>query len=126
MVAATIPRARMRDLACLGRGRPTDAGPSRRRPVVRFAPSAAHRYFRYRRAPAAAPQTGQLTPRDRRPRGPNHLADRRRVAVREPDERHAVEPVDDADAAVVLLQAEDRLVRHLEAGGEDRPHDTAV
>src|SRR5881227_3676780 len=64
MVDATISRARMRGLACPGRAgarnRPAARGA---RGHVRFTPSAAHRYVPYRQAAAAAPRSGQPTPR---------------------------------------------------------------
>jgi hypothetical protein len=63
MIDATLSHVRMRDLAGLCRAR---LRPSRSRGphlVVRFAPSAARRCCEQRRTSAAAPQSGQLTPR---------------------------------------------------------------
>jgi hypothetical protein len=72
MVDATISRARLRDLARLGRSQlaqPGKAGPfkpsaSRRRPGTDAGSIAAR--------PSVEPQSGQLTLRNRRPRGINH------------------------------------------------------
>ena len=66
-----------RDLACLGRSRPgfqAAARPSSR--AVRFASPGHHRCHQHRRRPAAASQSSQPTPRDRRSRGINHLGRR--------------------------------------------------
>src|SRR5436305_2907795 len=64
MIDAAFSRARLRDLTGLGR-----AGTTRRPPVAaadpspRFTTSTCHRGRQPRRQPAAAPQSGQSTPR---------------------------------------------------------------
>jgi hypothetical protein len=68
MVDATISRARLRDLACLGRGQPTDAGgadlhrlsASRRRAVTDTAPGIADVTPPRPRAASSRPETDDL------------------------------------------------------------------
>src|SRR5205807_3155507 len=53
-------------------------------------------------------------------------SDHRRLAVDEADDRGSVDPVDDADPAVALVEPEDRCGGDLECIGEDGADHAAV
>jgi hypothetical protein len=63
MIDATISRARLRDLACLGRSGLTQAGGAGSREVSASPRRGLTDANRHWQALAAAPQTGRLTPR---------------------------------------------------------------
>jgi hypothetical protein len=62
MVDATISRARLRDLACLGRSGLAQAGGAGSREACASPRRGLTDADRHRQALAAAPQTGRLTP----------------------------------------------------------------